>query len=474
MQSRLPRRFALALVTIGTWILAGCPSSGGGGGGGGTGNGNDNGTGNMNTNGNVSDNENVNDNVEPGDSGLTGKFVGAARCAGCHSDTHSSWMATAHAGALEALEAIGQGANQECIGCHTVGFGEEGGFVDRATTNSLAGVQCENCHGAAGDHVASGGGEPFPTVTVSAQVCGACHTEPHHPTFDEWSLSKHSMALATLQENAHANDDCLQCHSQDYRYALELQADGDEDVVVPVLDAAAENAAQFSLECVTCHNPHQKGAGDPPSPPSQLRMAIADLCGECHTEGDVLPGGTPHHPQLEMAEGAGAFDANGDALTVGFSPHSSLFSQGGQACAQCHVVKHEFDDPNEGNPNVTGHTFNPFDEEITALSPEHQPAEYNGCEGCHTAEVADEHRTRVQSEILARLDALAPFFDATSDQFIDPEDANLSADDQARLASAAFNFHFVQEDKSNGVHNSFYARAALDVADEVTADLSGG
>lgn len=88
-----------------------------------------------------------------GDSGLTGKFVGAAVCVTCHSRTHNNWSETLHARALDSLEAIGQGTNAACLGCHTVGFGQSGGFVDRATTDALAGVGCESCHGAARDHV---------------------------------------------------------------------------------------------------------------------------------------------------------------------------------------------------------------------------------------------------------------------------------------------------------------------------------
>jgi hypothetical protein len=86
-------------------------------------------------------------NDETGNTGLTGKFVGAETCAQCHPGPHAEWSSTLHAGAFETLEAIGQGSNAQCVGCHSVGFGQDGGFVDRATTNALAGVQCENCHG---------------------------------------------------------------------------------------------------------------------------------------------------------------------------------------------------------------------------------------------------------------------------------------------------------------------------------------
>ena len=85
--------------------------------------------------------------VTPGNSGLTGKYVGAARCSQCHSTLKNNWAGTLHAQALATLEAIGQGTNAQCLPCHTVGYGQPGGFVDHATTDALAGVGCENCHG---------------------------------------------------------------------------------------------------------------------------------------------------------------------------------------------------------------------------------------------------------------------------------------------------------------------------------------
>jgi len=396
------------------------------------------------------------------DSGVTGKFVGATTCIPCHGETHTNWLMTAHAGALEALEAIGQGENAACIGCHTVGFGEEGGFVDRFTTNSLAGVQCENCHGPAGDHVANVGDVSLrPAVNMSASVCGECHTDAHHPTFDEWQLSKHATALEGLRANAFANDACLECHSQDYRYAIE---EGDDP---PVLDAAADNAAQLSIECATCHAPHGGVAQE-----HQLRKPIANLCGECHTQEEATLGSSPHHPQLEMATGTGAVLGDGSDLTVGFSPHASLFGNEGEACARCHVVAHEFEDPDDVTPNVTGHTFNPFDQELIDTAPQHQASQYEGCADCHDAAGAEQRRTDVQAEIDARLAALAPVFDSGSAEYIDP--ATLSAEDQTRLSAAKFNYDFVNADGSRGVHNSFYARAALDEADAIVTDLSGG
>ncbi len=402
----------------------------------------------------------------PGDGGdgtnggpTSTKFAGADTCMPCHSGMHANWQATPHATALGTLEAIGQGENAACLGCHTVGFNDDG-FVSRAETPALAGVQCENCHGASADHAANPGDLAIrPFVDLSAALCGTCHTDAHHPTFDEWQHSKHATALEGLRSNPFAQDTCLKCHSQDYRHAVEEQ-EGESGVVVPTLATA-----QLSIECATCHAPHGGVAQD-----HQLRQPIASLCGECHTQEEAELGDTPHHPQLEMLTGIGAFDADGSGLEL-THVHSGLAASGGAACAQCHVVGHEVEEPNEGNPNVTGHTFNPFDSEITAASPEHQAEQYTGCRGCHTDSVANELRVTLQTDLAARLDALAPFFDVSSTSFIDAD--TLSAVDQARLATAKFDFQFVAADGSNGVHNPALSRGALDVAEQIVNDLTG-
>ena len=147
-----------------------------------------------NDNGTANQNENDNDNGS-----TTRQFAGAAACMTCHADSHADWSATAHAGALEGLRNIGQHENPVCLPCHTVGF-EAGGYVDEATTPELAGVQCENCHGAAAEHAANPGDETLrPPLNMSASVCGDCHTDAHHPTFNEFELSGHARALEGLR-----------------------------------------------------------------------------------------------------------------------------------------------------------------------------------------------------------------------------------------------------------------------------------
>ena len=54
--------------------------------------------------------------------------------------------------AFAALQQYNQQTNTGCLICHTVGYGVPTGFTSAAATPHLQGVQCENCHGVAGNH----------------------------------------------------------------------------------------------------------------------------------------------------------------------------------------------------------------------------------------------------------------------------------------------------------------------------------
>ncbi len=108
-------------------------------------------------------------------------YVGAARCAECHQLYEESWKKTRHAGAFESLKQAGKSNDPECIVCHTVGFGEKGGFFSIDTTPELANVQCEECHGLDREHIEDYS-RPMKRVTVN--VCLKCHTRDNSPDFD--------------------------------------------------------------------------------------------------------------------------------------------------------------------------------------------------------------------------------------------------------------------------------------------------
>lgn len=108
-------------------------------------------------------------------------YLGAAKCSECHQPYEESWKKTRHAGAFDSLIKAGKSNDPECIACHTVGFGEKGGFFTLETTPELANVQCEECHGLDRQHI-----NDFsrPMTRVTEKVCLKCHTGENSPDFD--------------------------------------------------------------------------------------------------------------------------------------------------------------------------------------------------------------------------------------------------------------------------------------------------
>ncbi len=118
------------------------------------------------------------------------KFIGAAACLGCHQQQYQVWKTSAHAQAMLTLQNKKKAQDGECVACHSVGFGA-GGYVSMRLSPHLAGVQCENCHGARQAHILA------PKRNVGAKTtftCRKCHHPPHTAEFNQaayWQKIKH-------------------------------------------------------------------------------------------------------------------------------------------------------------------------------------------------------------------------------------------------------------------------------------------
>ena len=124
-------------------------------------------------------------------------YASEEACAECHADEHDIWWDSPHAGAFEKLEDVNKAFDPNCIVCHTVGYDRPGGFIDIDTTPQLAGVQCENCHGAAAEHVESKGAKPVANADwPPQQMCAQCHVQKHSPSFQferYWPRIRHGV-----------------------------------------------------------------------------------------------------------------------------------------------------------------------------------------------------------------------------------------------------------------------------------------
>ena len=108
-------------------------------------------------------------------------LVGAISCKRCHEVNYRNWLKTKHAKATQTIAASPKYSQEECLICHSTGYGkiEEFTTVDEVPFY-LRGVQCEACHGEGKGHPGKGGIER----KVTLGVCRNCHTKDQSPTFN--------------------------------------------------------------------------------------------------------------------------------------------------------------------------------------------------------------------------------------------------------------------------------------------------
>ena len=131
-------------------------------------------------------------------------YVGANSCQGCHAQAFAFWReqkvesegkdkdgnvtlrTLSHASAWQTLVADKKDKDRTCIGCHSVGFNEPGGYCRSSDVGDFKGVQCESCHGPGSLHVQSGGAPQHINRVVKESTCRGCHQVPHIPTTESF------------------------------------------------------------------------------------------------------------------------------------------------------------------------------------------------------------------------------------------------------------------------------------------------
>ncbi len=397
-------------------------------------------------------------------------YRGASYCNGCHDDVYDAWEQTGHQGAWETLNAIGNGRNNVCLPCHTVGAKavnadpalNNGGYDEMAVAR-LYGVQCENCHGPGSSHPNPDPGSV--DVVTAAGLCGSCHNGPHHPTFDEWGSSPHNSVIVEAAESA----GCAKCHNGVYAGTY---LDNPGGFVNP---PAVEDT--LAITCAVCHDPHgndnlanlrNAAATDVVLPDGSVvpEAGAGRLCMACHNgrrtptsiEGQLANGSEhfgPHHSnQGDMLAGTGAYEG----LMPGFPWTSSRHLAVREGCVHCHTHGHE------GDVVYTGHGFLPTVEACAechgAITDFDQILAKEDFDGSGQIQgVQDEIHGLLGILKTAIIDASASPEDSlalvTAEEFsVAVGDTNITTRDQRE---AGYNYFFVEYDGSHGVHNTTYA-----------------
>jgi len=344
-------------------------------------------------------------------------YVGSQACRECHATVYDSVAKTRHALTFtddpnnpNDFYSVwhSEGEPESCLPCHTTGWdttNENHGADEPAYRKRMMTIQCEACHGPASEHIKGGGDPSKITLSYAAEVCGQCHVGDHHPTYTEWTQSKHAQALKDLKDNSHAEDTCLECHSADYFW--------DRTVTL--------ETAQYPITCAMCHFAHGSNFAH------QLRENGEEVCGLCHTTENSQPPTSPHHPQDEMLTGIAGYEwpQGGPYFN---DAHTYVIDE---RCIKCHMYTEPYE---ENKPAVSGHTWQP---RIEACQPCHPGAQNFNIGGAQT------NITTLLTSLKGELD----------------QQQNKSDPD---YIDAKYDYDFVNGDKSKGVHNHKYAEQLLE------------
>ena len=432
------------------------------------------------------------------------------------------WTNTPHATfftrAIDGL--VSSHYSKNCIQCHTVGydtnaFANNGGFDDLATllnwqfpavlTNgnwasmppqlqNLANIQCENCHGPGSQHLYSQGivGNTN-AIAISYNVgdCSQCHDElPTHYYVAEWQNSIHAVTTRTPSGSA-SRMACVRCHTAP-GFVAYLDNFGSTN-------AYYTNVVYEAINCQTCHDPHDA------SNPHQLRTStvvpLADgtvvtnagaggFCFNCHTSRNgsytnsivnyplarmTWNGGSafgPHDgPQGDMLEGVNGVTYG---KVIPSSPHANVVSN---TCVGCHMQPVASTDP--AFTVAGGHTWN-MSYDIVTNGVTNNVALTYVCKQCHgnlttfdfpvTDYNGDGIIEGVQTEVQHLLDKLSTLlpnstYQANANNYVADGLVKTSITTQTnwpvKFLNAAYNWQFVNNDGSYGVHNVAYAVGLL-------------
>lgn len=110
-------------------------------------------------------------------------YVGSEVCAGCHPEAYAFWQSTSHARAWATLVDREKQGDLTCIGCHSVGYREPGGFCQLSNVGLLKDVGCESCHGPGSRHIVVGDPQAIGRGLGQKTCAGMCHVAEHSDQF---------------------------------------------------------------------------------------------------------------------------------------------------------------------------------------------------------------------------------------------------------------------------------------------------
>jgi len=368
----------------------------------------------------------------------------------------------------------------------------------------LANITCENCHGPGYDHANTYGqtnapGWPFLDVSYTVGTCEQCHDSPPTEAYGtQWYASSHAVTT-TVPTTSKSAQYCVRCHTPyGFINVVSNMAAGNTNVTT-------SNTTYAAIGCQTCHEPH--GLTVPANDSHLIRvMASAtfgdgtvitnggegNLCMNCHhsRDGSAVTNVANYPKGLPTWAGGSSFGPHdgvqGDmieginAITYGLVlPSSAHRYSVANACVGCHMQTIATNDP--GFLLSGGHTFemsyNVVNNGVT--NKVDQVAVCNQCHGQITTfnfPVEDYNGDGViqgvQTEVQLMLNQLSALLPNSSGVVDGTVKTSLSVTTNWTTAqlNAAYNWQYVANDGSLGVHNAPFATALLKAS---IANLTG-
>ncbi len=356
-----------------------------------------------------------------------------------------------------------------------------------ADEKKLGNIGCESCHGPAQAHATSAQATRIGMSKYSPDMCNQCHDgSRRHSLGTFFHQSKHNeVEIGAAAEGGRAN--CQPCH---VGAGLMYYFNNNMDTTGIASKWVLSRDAMTSISCQVCHDPHGNDnefalrtmtlKGDSLKGgyvlPAQFRSSTGNICMICHggryavkariTKTAPYYGWAdrfyPHYnTQGEMLFGAGAYQYDDNSFT-GLMTHAGV--EGG--CVGCHMQdrKNRLDG---GGNMLANHSFSMSDTLFAAGV--YKPTD--ACAPCH-GEIEDFDDIRalydydrdgaiegVQSEVTGLLDALKAKLplDATTGMPVTMRKDSLAVKNRPDLIQNIWNWYFVYEDRSKGVHNTKYS-----------------
>lgn len=447
-----------------------------------------------------------------------GTYMGVQTCEFCHSgsalaeDKWHPWSQTLHAQIFsDEMDGLVALSSTSCLQCHTTGYSAntnlaDGGFsalakqlnwtIPKVLTNgnwvsmetgvysnlaSVANVECEACHGPGSQHASSFGNTALISVNYTSGDCNQCHDDAtHHAYGTEWLNSVH----AVVTTHPAGNVSCVGCHTA-YGFIARVESitNGVSTTNNLFSITTNDNLSYAPVNCQACHEPH--GETIPTNNPHMIRtlasVTLQDgtvvtnageglLCMECHQSRQAAANAASSSSvasgimtaQADMLEGVNGYTYG---LVLPSSTHASISN----TCVTCHMQTLSSSD--KSLLLAGGHTFNMSSTNGDLVA---------ACQQCHGSTVTSFNfpvedfagagvTEGVQTQVQALLNQLAVLLPGgvtnVNNNKISPKSSWT-----APQLEAAYNYDFVQDDGSLGVHNTAYAVALLKTS---IANLTG-